>query len=323
VSEPTIHESGQPAASSAPLYIALLLTAMLAGAAYRLRTEGIFSCQADGYGADWYVAYCQATAYGDFEHGAFWFDLEPTIPHFVSNADALFLGDSHMQIAFSTRGTEDWFSARSAPYYLLGFGYDGNVVFARELLKKDPPHAKVYVINLDKFFRSSPTPPAAAVMGERGAWARYQLKYFAQLGHRAICGRVPICGDHYVIFRSRQTGAYRPAGFSHFEAQGVSSDFTADPSAIERAAALGADFLSFLPVPSECVILTVVPSVKTKTGIASGVAAALGTKLVAPEIDGLTTYDGSHLDHESAERWSRAFFAAAAPQLEKCLGTPR
>ena len=42
--------------------------------------------------------------------------------------------------------------------------------------------------------------------------------------------------------------------------------------------------------------------------------------LVVPQnLDGLQTFDGTHLDHASAERWSEAFFKTAGPQIQKCL----
>ena len=81
----------------------------------------IFACQANLYSSDRYIAYCNATGYADYEHGAFWFDLEPSAQTFARNADVLFLGNSRIQFAFSTTATADWFSAASARYYLLGF----------------------------------------------------------------------------------------------------------------------------------------------------------------------------------------------------------
>jgi hypothetical protein len=58
---------------------------------------------------------------GDYEHGAFEFNLEPTAQNFAKNVDVLFLGNSRLQVAFSTVATTNWFSAASARYYLLGF----------------------------------------------------------------------------------------------------------------------------------------------------------------------------------------------------------
>src|SRR5579862_5884246 len=58
-------------------YILIVLTVVFSACAYSLRAYGIFNCQASGYGADRYLAYCGARTYGDYDYGAFWFPLEP------------------------------------------------------------------------------------------------------------------------------------------------------------------------------------------------------------------------------------------------------
>ena len=87
---------------------------------YQLRTDNIFACPASGYTSDRYLSNC-GTSYGDYEHGAFWFDLEPAAEMSAASADVLFLGDSRMLLAFSTAATTKWFSSASASFYLLGF----------------------------------------------------------------------------------------------------------------------------------------------------------------------------------------------------------
>ena len=76
----------------------------------------------------------------------------------------LFLGNSRLQVAFSTAATADWFSAASARYYLLGFGYFENVIFAEEILRRIHPQARVYVINVDDFFERCETPPVKTIL---------------------------------------------------------------------------------------------------------------------------------------------------------------
>jgi hypothetical protein len=107
--------------SRTSIYISVILVVLLAASVYKLRTQTIFACQATLYNSDRYIAYCNGTRFADYEHGALWFDLEPPAQTFAKNADVLFLGNSHMQVGFSTPGTADWFSAASVRYYLLGF----------------------------------------------------------------------------------------------------------------------------------------------------------------------------------------------------------
>ena len=297
-------------ASQPAIYICIVLAAVLVGYGYELRARGIFSCQADGYTTDRYLAYCQGVNYADYEHGAFYFNLQPSLQHFVREADVLFLGNSRLQIAFSTAATADWFAALPARYYLMGFSYFENQLFAEKLLRQIRPRAKVYVINVDNFFDRSESPPVKTILHNSEARNRYKGKGLWQRVHEPICKTVSaLCGDKYVIFRSRETGAYYTEGVvPQTRITPVSYDRSIDQDVVIRNTASATDFLLHF-TREECVILTMVPFVGTKIEDANAIAARLGLKLLSPGLlDGLRTFDGYHLDSASAERWSQAFF---------------
>jgi hypothetical protein len=304
-------------------YILILLVTCAASFLYKFRADNIFACPAGGYTSDRYLAYCEATNYSDYEHGGFLFDLEPVAEMSAAAADVLFLGGSRVQFAFSTAATAQWFSSALARYYLLGFVGFENSIFARALLHKLKPSAKVYIIALDDFFETSERPIAKTVMHDSAARPRYEVKRFLQIFHQAICMKLPkICGRGVVVFRSRQTGAWYLPQTSKFKGleRPVSYNEEINEHAVEEAIAVGRVFLSELPVKTECVILTVVPTVGTKLSVANVIASGLGKPLVAPEhLDGLQTRDGVHLDDASAERWSEAFFRTAGLEIQKCL----
>lgn len=301
-------------------YIVLILCAALGAYGYKLKTEGIFACPATGYAPDWYLAYCHADGYGDYEHGVFGFDLE-SAGTIAAGATTLFLGSSRMQHALSTKTMASWFSSAALTYYLMGFGYTENVVFAREVLRRIKPQARVYIINVDGFFEETETPPARIVLQDSTARIRYAVKGTWQFFHRGICQAFPsICGNNYVIFRSRSTGDYRVWGRNRARSPAaVSYDPAVDNAEADSEIAVAKAFLQSLPVKNSCVILTMVPTVKTKLVKAKAIAAALDMDLVAPHLEGLRTYDGSHLDNASAEQWSRAFLDTAAPRIRECV----
>jgi hypothetical protein len=304
------------------IYILVVLAALPVAFAYQFRTNLIFSCQAAGYSADQYLGACNGARYGDYEHGAFWFDLEPAAETFAKNADVLFLGDSRLQMALSTAATTDWFAAASARYYLLGFYFYGNMIIADAVLHKILPRAKVYVINIDGFFETSESPPVKTILHDPKAREQYEAKRLWQRVHEPICKAVSaICGNNFAIFRSRQTGAYMYAlNGKRYSSAPVSYDEVVDQQALNRNTAAGVEFLSRLPVRRECVILTIVPGVGTKKEGATALASALGLKLVIPEQTGeLWTFDGAHLDQASAQRWSQAFLQAAGSSIRSCL----
>jgi hypothetical protein len=304
------------------VYILILLAAFAAPFFHRFRSNMIFACQASGYTADRYLSYCGATEYGDYEHGAFWFDLEPVAGLSAAKADVLFLGNSRTQFGFSTAATAQWFSSASASYYLLGFGLWENSMFEGALLQKLKPRAEVYIINVVDFFQPFEAPLAKVIMHDPAEQSRYLSKRYLQFVHRAICTKLtPICGHITPTYRSRQTGMWYVQEFSTFKGRErpVSYDQKIAEREIDDGITIGRVFLSALPAKPECVILTAVPYAGTKLDTAKAIASGLGKVLVSPELDGLQTFDGDHLDPASAERWSNAFFEAAGPQIQKCL----
>ncbi len=312
--------------SNPAIYLSVILIVAAAACVYELRTSTIFSCHADGYNSDRYLAYCNGANYADYEHGAFYFDLEPSVYNFAKNADVLFLGDSRLQVALSTAVTADWFSLAPARYYLMGFSYFENMIFARALLRKIRPRARVYVINVDDFFETSESPPMKTILNDPRARHQYEVKRLWQHVHEPICKTFALlCGAKFVIFRSRETGVYYDyhiEGAVNRKITPVSYDQSIDPKAVKSSTVAAVDFLSRF-AQGKCVILTVVPYVGTKIGNAQAIAKSLGMKLVTPGIlEGLQTFDGYHLDGSSAQRWSTAFLQAAGPSIRSCLAQP-
>ena len=300
-------------------YLILVLVVVLGAGAYNLRTYGIFSCQASNYSSDRYLSYCNATSYGDYDHGAIWFGLEPAANAAAADARVLFIGNSRTQYAFSTKATDDWFSSVSASYFLLGFSHDENYTFEAPLLHKLHPRAKVYVVNIDSFFDRSESGPGRTVMWEEAARARYEEKRNWQRIHQSMCTTFKsLCGHDEVIFRSRSNGTWLLTD-NQFPGAPVSYVDTIDQNKVASYTALGKDFLTGLTADPACTILTIIPTVKTSIGTAQAVASSLGWKLVAPRVEGLITFDHAHLDPESAQRWSAAFLNEASQQIRTCL----
>ena len=307
------------------LYIGIVVLAALASYAYWLKTRSIFACQAPGYSADRYLAYCGGANYADFEHGAFYFNLEPPALDYARNADVLVLGNSRLQVALSNDATVDWFKQAQARYYLMAFSYNEDMVFTGDLLRKLKPRAGVYIINVDDFFERRETVFADEILHDPDARSRYEWKRLSQSWHRPICGAFPrLCGQKFVIFRSRETGAYYriPGPEPLIARNAVSYDPWVNDATVKDSAALAIDFLREF-AKGRCVILTNVPYPDTKMGDAEAIAAGAGLPLVAPRLDGLYTTDGYHLDRASADRWSRAFLEAAGPEIRSCLEKQR
>lgn len=306
-----------------PLLYAILLAGVLVGTFfYELRTKDIFGCQPAASPADRYLAYCNVGTYFDYDHGAFWFGLEPEANHAASAADVLFLGSSRLQFALSTDVTRQWFAGHKLSFYLLGFSYSENVTFTTPLLTSLEPRASAYVINVDRFFETHETIPAADVWHGEASLSRYRRKQIWQTPHRFICGAAPwVCANHLAFFRDVRDGTWSFQGDEGLVPAPVATSSPRSPEQVAKRVEVANAFIAKLPVPRSCVFMTVVPSGETPWAEAEAFAAGAGVELLAPNAEGLRTFDDSHLDARSAERWSAEFLAMAGDKLANCVAS--
>jgi hypothetical protein len=301
-------------------YVAVVCFFVFAAFVYKLRIDGIFACPASGYGSDAYLSDCTARSFGDYDHGAFWFGLEPQAQHAASRADVLFIGNSRLQFALSGQRNEERLTALGGRHFLLGFSHSESVAYFGPLLAKLQPRAKVYVLNVDRLFDDRVSPPTEQILNSSDARQRYQDKLGWQTVHKSVCGTAPrICGDSLAVYRNRFTGNWQRIGAAPFSAQPVSEGSPSNAERWDRYAELAEAFIARLPVERSCIILTLVPTVQTKRSEAEAIAARLRIPLISPRVEGLRTFDGSHLDEASAERWSAALLDASAQQIRQCV----
>ena len=309
------------------LYILAVLAAMVGAFVFHMREAGIFACPATAYGGDRYLGYCQGSAYGDYDHGALWFGLEPGVREAAAAADVLFVGNSRMQFGFSAPALGRWFEGAGASYYLLGFSHNETAKFTQPLLASLQPKARAYVISVDKFFLERESPPAGEVMHGPDVRARYAAKQDWQAPHRLLCGALPaLCGNEISFYRQRDTGEWSYDGANGIVSEVIESDRPVyaggDPKLMAEVAGNARAFKAFLDglgVPQGCVLLTYVPSTENNRRLANAIAVSLGLDLLAPQGEGLRTIDGSHLDRESAETFTTDFLELAGPRLAQCL----
>jgi hypothetical protein len=305
-------------------YVLIVALAATVAFTYRVRLQGLFTCPASGYALGYFVAYCHGETFGDYDHGAFWYDLEPEARYAAVGADVLLLGSSRMQFAFSSAATSSWFQSRSLRHYLLGFGYTENVAFVTPLLKRLTPRARAYVINVDRFFSAGETPPAGEILhGGETARKKYEDKRRWLQLHRRLCGSLPfMCGDSFAYLRRASDGHWRLDGRSQGDSRLIPGPTSEGPEGDRNRwpafVNLATQFVSELPVNRRCVFLTLVPYQGTRRAEAAAIAAALGLDLIQPPVTDLQTFDGSHLDEPSAERWSAAFFETAGAGIHQC-----
>jgi hypothetical protein len=286
-------------------------------------------CQSNGYGDGSFLALCHNERYGDYEHGALYYGVEPGLRSSIRTADVIFLGNSMGQAAFSSKALRDYFDDRNIRFFVMGFGHGELSPFALAVWKKWRPSPKLLVINADPFFGDGISPPAREAMRGRPEFLlRLVLKMLFQRVHRAVC----FMPWHACSQRDR--GTFRSATngqWNWIDPRVARRSVPVDPSVarklpqeyVDRAKVLGEPFIADVGVSRDCIVFTATPnSLLNSEEIAEQVAAALQIRLILPAIDGLSTMDGAHLNPASAEIWSSRLIEEMTPTVRQCLARP-
>ena len=277
---------------------------------------------------DRFLAFCRNGRYQDFEHGAYALGLRPAAVAAAQRASVLVLGNSRIELALSGPTTAEAFAGTRLPYYLLGFGFGDGDRFAGRLIRDLGLRPTALIIDVDPFFDGVQSEPAAFLQ-DRPARAAldYQAKAAGAALFAAFCPPHATdwpCGGALALLRDDTTGSWTLAGpwpdtAEPFDPRNGKS---ADPLPyIEEARR----FLQPLDLPPRCVILTTVPTPQRPLDAATvrRIAEAIGASWSEPVLDGMTSFDRSHLTRDSAERWSAAFLSEIMPILEDCAGARR
>ena len=287
---------------------------------------GITNCHGEGYRADRFLAYCESTGYGDYEHGALYYDLEPEAITTLRAADILIFGNSRTQVAFSTHAVDAFAAAHNWSIYRLGFGFVEESAFPERLIGRYHLRPRMIIVNADPFFTGNRSNVAGSLLSGTDWLAIYVhllIERMAQRMQRATCAAHLLtrltCGDARTTYRSRIDGTWDITYARKAEKFPVVIDPDRDLDIAPHAIAVAREFLAAAGLPPNCMVLTTVPSNFATPLLVQKVAHALGSPLVEAPLDGLSTYDLGHLDAPSAERWSALFMKEAEPLIDACM----
>jgi hypothetical protein len=287
---------------------------------------GIDACHGEGYRDDRFLAYCENTGYGDYEHGALYFDLEPEAVRNLRAADILIIGNSRAQVAFSTAAMDAYAAAQGWRIYRLGFGFDEESAFAERLIRRYRPRPRMIIINADPFLTgngSKVSDPLLSGADRLSGYVHLLIERLAQHVQRATCGAHVLpwltCGQARTIYRSRIDGTWDITYYREDRKLPVVIEPARHLDLAPRAIEVARRFLAAVHLAPSCLLLTSVPSNFATPLLARQVALALGSPLVEAPLDGLSTFDLSHLDAPSAERWAAQFLQQAEPLFETCM----
>ncbi len=318
------------------VYLAILLVTLLGALAgcfanmLFFSRDAIVRCNPDGVDAHHYMAGCSSAYFGDYEHPALFFGLEPEANASMKRADVLVLGNSRAMWAFSTQATDTSFRKSGLSYYVLGFGADEKMRFASALIKRHELRPRAVIINADPFFVDKTNPEYDVIIEGRfetllpNLMRRYVQRWLASwCANPQRLFAASTCKEPS-LFRSTTDGRW---GLQHYTSRTERDPINLNPDfqleGVDQFVANARRFRDLLGLAPECVILTSVPSNLQTENAARAIAGKLGWRYIEPKLTDLRTIDGTHLAPESAERWSAALFALIGHTMSSCIQAPR
>lgn len=266
--------------------------------------------------------------FGDYEHGAYFLDLEKSAIASLKMADVLFLGSSRTQITFSTDSVRNYFSKNNFSYYLLGFGYFEEMLFPQSLIAKYGLNPKILIINADPFFIKYASPAASTLL--MGDWFSIKKSYFQKIAQNLIpglCESLPCKPAAQIIYRNSKNGEWN--WWNTWRDPIAGHPLKSPPEKISQTQKVEIinnikEFISQIKTPPECIILTFTPNDRldlTATNIE--LAKLFGFQSVVPLISDVMMMDEDHFNLPTAERWSAAALEKMDPIFRRCISANR
>jgi hypothetical protein len=255
---------------------------------------------------DLYLAYFK----GSLDDFIIYDGLDDTAPN-LQHADVLFLGNSRMLYALRDfQMLETFFSSRGLRYYMLAFQYGEGSEFPGAIIRAHDLHPKWVIVNADPFFGIGPSALASKVMssGRFGAlkfrfetFAAFEAQHFI---HKFVPYLAPQRNTDWIYARSKRNGMLDLLAFKGKGAPAIPGSNNLGSILNPAQLTAAKEFKEELRVRGANLILTWIPP--SSGNAAEQLALALNVPLIAPEVSGLNTFDGSHLDMESSRRFGNA-----------------
>jgi hypothetical protein len=309
--------------------VLILVGSLTAAFTYSAKGISIAGCR-PAPDPDQFISACGSPTFGDYEHDAFWFGLEPAAVANMKAADVIFTGSSRTMFGFSTTEVRSYFAARGLHQFNLGFSGEDGAPFFGALALKHHLHPRVLVIGIDPYFTERLSPPAAAAMSSRWEFVRAWVK------RTEIRLQVPLCRWHILNCRAQAITAFRSSTDGYFTWRDVLLKDREHPRPhdtrlrdfqvnIPLAAQAAKAFLARIDMPAACVVMVPMPTTRIwpKPDPIKRVAEAVGAMYIDADTgDDLAFVDEMHLSYWSAKRFSAEFLRAFDRLPQTCLGVP-
>jgi hypothetical protein len=263
---------------------------------------------------------------GHLDHHVLFHGMDAETLQNLRAADVLLMGNSRLMFALRGDALSRYFLARGLRPFALGFGHQEQHRFPLEVMRRHGLHPRLVIANVDNFFGGVTSAWGERVLADTrfDAWKTALEATAAHNVRRTLHRVVPHVPDlwdgerEFVIYRSQRDGSWFSATeFGH--GSRLRGFYTGRDVIRPHNLRLARDFKDAVERAGARLVFVLVPGRDVSLTHAQLLAKMTGVPLVAPEVQGLRTMDGSHLTDESAARYASVFFQHLDPVLDEVL----
>jgi hypothetical protein len=282
---------------------------------------------------DWYVAVDEDSH--NWEHDILYTGYGRAIEQ-ARQADILIIGTSRTELGLDPDTLAQFCAQHGIRIYNMALGYAESSVLPLEIIRRHDLRPKLLLVGYDAgkdlpFFTDATSPLAQKLLRD-GAWAELKYTYgslWTKELQRVIWPLFPYYLGHQapVIYRSWSTGAFSRATFG-WEPKGGQVILTEPDDKTPELRALETDraarLVTEMQARGSTVIFAWIPAPRADPARARELAQQLGVPAIVPTLDRMSSFDGSHLDRDSARRYTAAMLDGLATLLAQAgwAGTP-
>lgn len=263
---------------------------------------------------------------GHVDHHVLLHGIDDEAVRNLRRADVLLLGNSRLMFALRGEVLQQYFASRGLRPFALGFGHQEQHRFPLEVMRRHALHPRLVIVNVDNFFGGLTSPWGERVMKDTPfeAWKVRAEAFAAHATRRQLHRVVPHVPDlwngerEFVIYRSERDGAWFIAT-DFGRGSRLQGFYTGRDIVRPHNLQLARAFKETVEAGGGSLVFVLIPGRDVSLTHAQMLADMVGVPLVAPEVPGLRTMDGSHLTEESAVRYASAFFQHLDPVLDEVL----
>ena len=336
MTEKTVDNTIQYSKASGFKLLAFLCIFLIAGVISIIKFDSYFTdfwkirkCNPEGYARGDFMTACAGIKVDRYAFGSIYLGSQKNAVKNAKTADVIIFGNSRTMRSFSTDAMDNYFKNKGLTYVI--FAVEGaSFASAQHTVNKLGLKPKIVMTNTEILYTNVVGKAFSDLVYFPDKYkTRFDFFHAAQSLQKWACqSGIKRLEDYYC--KGRTSAGWRSAVTGRFKWELIAepeknilfsprSEKNPPNSRLSAILPNAKEFLSNSNFKESCHVLYLVNSPKSEPNLQVALAHEVGALPVYTPLNGLRSYDNSHLDRPASERWSQAFVKDLDLALDKCL----